>query len=185
MDSLEWLGSGNRTQILYVGCGLDSSSSGRGTMISVIYRRVPQICENYSLAEGLLDSKWLHRWVRRVRKHLWRLTVRRLTTHIWVFMGRTAPLTPKCCILYIYSPNVGTEYFKHSLYSPFFFSSKCSLFHNANLFGYCIIHILYTVCAEIKKNIYSGAKGLNSTSPFLNYYYYYYYCPILWEMVAK
>ena len=32
-------------------------------------------------------------------------------------------------------------------------------FHNANLFGPCILHILYTGCAEIKKNI-SGAKGL-------------------------
>ena len=41
----------------------------------------------------------------------------------------------------------------------FFFSSKCSLFHNANLFGSCIINILYTRCAEIKKNN-SGAKGL-------------------------
>ena len=40
------------------------------------------------------------------------------------------------------------------LYSHrFFFSSKCSLFHNANLFGSCIIHILYTGCAEIKKKI--------------------------------
>ena len=75
-------------------------------------------------------------------------------------MGRTAPLTSKRCILYIYSTNVGAEYFKHALYSPFFFSSKCSLFHNANLFGSCIIHILYTGCAEIKKNN-SGAKGLN------------------------
>jgi len=25
------------------------------------------------------------------------------------------------------------------------------LFHNANLFGSCIIHILYTGCAKIKK----------------------------------
>ena len=40
-----------------------------------------------------------------------------------------------------------------------FFSSKCSLFHNANLFGSCIIHILYTGCVEIKKNN-SGAKRL-------------------------
>ena len=37
------------------------------------------------------------------------------------------------------------------LYTLRFFSSKCSLFHNANLFGSCIIHILYTGCAEIKK----------------------------------
>jgi len=33
------------------------------------------------------------------------------------------------------------------------------LFHNANLFGSCVIHILYTGCAKIKKNN-SGAKGL-------------------------
>ena len=69
------------------------------------------------------------------------------------YMGRTAPLTSKRRILYIYSTNIGTEYFKHALYSTFFFSSKCSLFHNANLFGSCIIHILYTGCAEIKKKI--------------------------------
>ena len=34
-------------------------------------------------------------------------------------MGRTAPLTSKLCILYIYSTNIGTEYFKHGIYSPF------------------------------------------------------------------
>ena len=45
------------------------------------------------------------------------------------------------------------------LYTLHFFSSKCNLFHNANLFGSCIIHILYTECAKIKKNN-SGAKGL-------------------------
>jgi len=36
------------------------------------------------------------------------------------YSGRTAPLTSKCCILYIYSTNIGTEYFKHAIYSPFF-----------------------------------------------------------------
>ena len=36
------------------------------------------------------------------------------------YMGRTAPLTSKRCILYIYSTNIGTEYFKHALYSSFF-----------------------------------------------------------------
>ena len=35
------------------------------------------------------------------------------------YMGRTAPLTSKRCILYIYSTNIGTEYFKHAPYSPF------------------------------------------------------------------
>ena len=36
------------------------------------------------------------------------------------YMDRTVPLTYKRCILYIYSTNVGTEYLKHALYSPFF-----------------------------------------------------------------
>jgi len=36
------------------------------------------------------------------------------------YSGRTTPLTSKCCILYIYSTNIGTEYFKHGMYSPFF-----------------------------------------------------------------
>ena len=73
--------------------------------------------------------------------------------------SRTAPLTSKRCILYIYSTNIGTEYFKHGIYSPVLSSSKCSFFHNSNVFGSYIIHILYTVCAKISKN-YSGAKRL-------------------------
>ena len=36
------------------------------------------------------------------------------------YSGRTALLTSKHCILYIYSTNTGTEYFKHGTYSPFF-----------------------------------------------------------------
>ena len=35
------------------------------------------------------------------------------------YSGRTAPLTSKRCILYIYSTSIGTEYFKHGIYSPF------------------------------------------------------------------
>ena len=30
------------------------------------------------------------------------------------YMGRTAQLTSRCCILYIYSANLRTEYFKHA-----------------------------------------------------------------------
>jgi len=73
--------------------------------------------------------------------------------------GRTAPLTSKNFILYIYSTNIGTEYFKHGIFLSVFFSSKCSLFHDSKVFGSCIIHILYTGCAKIKKNN-SGAKRL-------------------------
>ena len=35
------------------------------------------------------------------------------------YSGRTAPLTSKRYILYIYSTNICTEYFKHGIYSPF------------------------------------------------------------------
>ena len=35
------------------------------------------------------------------------------------YSGRTAPLTSKRCILYIYSTNIDTEYFKHGIYSVF------------------------------------------------------------------
>jgi len=45
------------------------------------------------------------------------------------------------------------------VYTLGFFFSKCSLFHNSNVFGNFIIHILYTGCAKIKKNN-SGAKRL-------------------------
>jgi len=30
------------------------------------------------------------------------------------YMGRTAPLTSRRCILYIYSTNIRPEYFKHA-----------------------------------------------------------------------
>ena len=35
------------------------------------------------------------------------------------------------------------------LYNLHFFSSKCRLFHNATLFGFCVTHILNTECAKI------------------------------------
>jgi len=51
-------------------------------------------------------------------------------------------------ILNIYSTNIHTEYFKHGAYLRFF-PSKCRLFHNATLFGSCIIRILPTGCVKI------------------------------------
>jgi len=44
------------------------------------------------------------------------------------YSGRTAPLTSKRCILYIYSTDTGTEYFKHGIYSPFFFLQNAVCF---------------------------------------------------------
>ena len=42
------------------------------------------------------------------------------------YRGRTAPLTSKHCILYIYSSNIGTEYFKRGIYAPSFFFNAVS-----------------------------------------------------------
>ena len=75
------------------------------------------------------------------------------------YRDRTAPLTSKRCILYIYSTNIGIEYFIHGIYSSFFSSSKYSLFHNCNVFGSFIIHILYAACAKIKKKLIPAPKG--------------------------
>ena len=72
--------------------------------------------------------------------------------YIYIYICRTAPLTSRCCILYIIQQIYVQEYFKHAAYSVFF-SSKCRLFHNATFFGSCVIHILYTGCAKIKKKI--------------------------------
>jgi len=36
------------------------------------------------------------------------------------YIGHTAPLTSRRSILYIFSTNIRTEYFKHAAHSPFF-----------------------------------------------------------------
>ena len=68
------------------------------------------------------------------------------------YSGRTAPLTSKCCILYIYSTNIGTEYFKHgNILSVFLSLQNAVLFHNSNVFGSCIIHIFIQGVLKFKK----------------------------------
>jgi len=39
------------------------------------------------------------------------------------------------------------------------FLFKMQFLHNSNVFGSCIIHILYTGCAKIKKKIIPAPKG--------------------------
>ena len=68
----------------------------------------------------------------KTKKHNWKMaTFRWLVTKEDGFLiiplkpnnpyrGRTAPLTSKRCILYIYSTNIGTEYFKRGINCPFF-----------------------------------------------------------------
>jgi hypothetical protein len=76
------------------------------------------------------------------------------------YMGRTAPLTSKRCILCIYATNIGTEYFKHALYTPFFSLQNAVCF----IMLTCLIPVLFTFYIQgvlkLKKNN-SGAKGLN------------------------
>ena len=47
-------------------------------------------------------------------KHVLRNNIINLLTPNDDYSGRTTPLTSKRFILYIYSTNIGTEYFKHS-----------------------------------------------------------------------
>jgi hypothetical protein len=63
--------------------------------------------------------------------------------------GEGLPLTSRCCILYIYSTNKRTEYFKHAAHSPFFPLQNAVYFKMLPFFGSCIIQILYTGCAKI------------------------------------
>ena len=78
-------------------------------------------------------------------------------------MGHTAPLTSKRCILYIYSTNIDTEYFKHALYSPFFSIQNAARF----IMLTCLVPVLFTFYIQgmlkLKKNN-SGAKGLITAS---------------------
>jgi hypothetical protein len=64
------------------------------------------------------------------------------------FSGRTAPLTYKCCNFYLFNRYTYWIFYTCCTLSVFS-SSKCRLFHNATFFGSCIIHILYTGCANI------------------------------------
>ena len=75
------------------------------------------------------------------------------------YNGRTAPLTSKRFILYIYSTNIGTEYFKHGIYSPFFPLQNAVCFINLTY----LVAVLFTFYIQgmlkLKKNN-SGAKRL-------------------------
>ena len=60
------------------------------------------------------------------------------------YMGRTAPLTSKRCILYIYSTNIGKEYFKRALNSPFFSLQNAVCF----IMLTCLVPVLFTFCIQ-------------------------------------
>ena len=76
------------------------------------------------------------------------------------YSGRTAPLTSKRCILYIYSTNISTEYFKHGIYSPLFPLQNAVFFFINLTYLVPVLFIFYIQGVLIKKNN-SGAKRLN------------------------
>jgi len=76
------------------------------------------------------------------------------------YSGRFAPLTSKRCILYIYSTNTGTEYFKHGIYCPLFSLQNAVCFIILTYLVPVLFTNLNTQCAKIKKKNNSGAKRL-------------------------
>jgi len=77
------------------------------------------------------------------------------------YRGRTAPLTSKDFILYIYSTNIGTEYFKHGIHSPFLSLQNAVCF----IILMYLVPVLFTFYIQdvlkLKKNN-SSAKRLNN-----------------------
>ena len=82
------------------------------------------------------------------------------------FSGRTAPLTSRCCIFFIYSTNVHTEYFKHAVFHSVFPLQNAVYFIMLPWFLY-YSHFIYRVCSNLKEN--SGAKGLMRTESLRAY----------------
>ena len=74
------------------------------------------------------------------------------------YSGRTAPLTSKRCILYTYSTNLGTEYFKHGIYSPFF-SLQNAVCFIILIYLVPVLFTFYIQCVLKFKKIIPAPKG--------------------------
>jgi len=74
------------------------------------------------------------------------------------YRGRTTPLTSKRRILYIYSTNICTEYFKHGTYLPFFFLQNAVCFI---ILTYLVpvLFTFYIQCVLKFKKIIPAPKG--------------------------
>ena len=80
------------------------------------------------------------------------------------YRGRTAPLTSKFAFFYIYSTNIGTEYFKHGIYSPFFPIQNAFCF----IILTYLVPVLFTFYIQgvLKLKDISGAKRFTNFSIF-------------------
>ena len=76
-----------------------------------------------------------------------------------LYSGRTSQLTSKRCILYTYSTNTGTEYFKHGIYSPFMFLKNAVCFIILTYLVPALFTFYIQGCAKIQKGN-SGAKSI-------------------------
>ena len=76
------------------------------------------------------------------------------------YSGRTAPLTSERCILYNCSTNIGTEYFKHGIYFPFFSLKNAVCF----IILTYLVPVLFTFYTQLvlKLKTNSGAKRLTN-----------------------
>jgi len=110
------------------------------------------------------------RWHVHIHNHTGHQTLYTLTQHIKPltlnddYSCRTAPLTSKRCILYIYSTNTDTEYFKHCTYSSFFPLQSVVFFINLTY----LVPVLFTFYIQgvLKSKNNSGAKRLNQICKF-------------------
>ena len=64
------------------------------------------------------------------------------------YRGRTAPLTSKRCILYIYSTNIGTEYFKRGIYRLIVYLQNAVCFIVLTY----LLPVLFTFYIQVRQN---------------------------------
>ena len=90
------------------------------------------------------------------------------------YRSPTAPLNCKVALLYIYSTNIGNEYFKRGIYSPFFFLQNAVCF----IILTYLVPVLFTFYTQsvLKLKKKSGAKRLTVSAflfkSFIGFYNY-------------